>query len=360
MLACLLPGLEIQRLTLEDLEGAGVVFEQSISSAFQREGIAEDAPAEIEFKKGLLRSSLQEGSSLVFFVAKLAGRVIGTISFGPCGEDIRKGTHGELAELGELGSIYVLPEFQGRGVASALIAAMAAYLDSQGVREFTLDCGLKEAQQKWRQKFGQPFKVVKDYWGQGADHFIWLCRTADYTDGRKTVYLQDRELVIRTATMEDAPQLCQWWNDGKVMKFSGFPMGLGLSIEDVQKLLAGDDHSQGRLILEVDNQPVGEMNYRSLDGGTAQIGIKICSADMRGRGYGTRFLRLLIGWLFGEKGYARMILDTNVKNTRAQHVYEKLGFRKTGTRIDCWRDQLGELQSFIDYELTPEDFNRAE
>ena len=52
----------------------------------------------------------------------------------------------------------------------------------------------------------------------------------------------------------------------------------------------------------------------------------------------------------------KIVLDTNVKNTRAQHVYEKLGFRKVRTRIDDWRDQLGELQSSIDYELTAEDF----
>jgi len=49
-------------------------------------------------------------------------------------------------------------------------------------------------------------------------------------------------------------------------------------------------------------------------------------------------------------------LDTNLKNTRAQHVYEKLGFRKVRTRINAWKDQLGELQSAVDYELTAEDF----
>ena len=62
---------------------------------------------------------------------------------------------------------------------------------------------------------------------------------------------------------------------------------------------------------------------------------------------------MLIGYLFDHEGYEKIILDTNVKNTRAQHVYEKLGFKKVRTRIDAWKDQHGELQSSIDYELTP-------
>ena len=50
------------------------------------------------------------------------------------------------------------------------------------------------------------------------------------------------------------------------------------------------------------------------------------------------------------------MLDTNLKNERAQHVYEMLGFRKLRVNIDSWEDQLGELQSSVDYELVPADF----
>lgn len=64
---------------------------------------------------------------------------------------------------------------------------------------------------------------------------------------------------------------------------------------------------------------------------------------------------MLIGWLF-QNGYSKIILDTNLKNTRAQHVYESLGFRKVRTNIDAWKDQIGQLQSSIDYELLKRDF----
>ena len=50
------------------------------------------------------------------------------------------------------------------------------------------------------------------------------------------------------------------------------------------------------------------------------------------------------------------MLDTDLENRRAQHVYELLGFRRTGIRRDCWQDQLGRPRSAVDYELRPEGF----
>lgn len=65
---------------------------------------------------------------------------------------------------------------------------------------------------------------------------------------------------------------------------------------------------------------------------------------------------MLIGQLFA-MGYEKIVLDTNLANTRAQHVYEKLGFKKIRVNIDAWKDQLGRMQSSIDYELSLSDSN---
>ena len=64
---------------------------------------------------------------------------------------------------------------------------------------------------------------------------------------------------------------------------------------------------------------------------------------------------MLIRELFS-RGYTKIVLDTNLKNKRAQHVYERLGFQKVDVRIDAWIDQVGEKQSVVDYELTKEHF----
>ena len=54
--------------------------------------------------------------------------------------------------------------------------------------------------------------------------------------------------------------------------------------------------------------------------------------------------------------YQKIKLYTNLKNKRSQHLYEKLGFSKVTIRENCWKDQLGNLQSAVDYELTQDAF----
>ncbi len=166
------------------------------------------------------------------------------------------------------------------------------------------------------------------------------------------MYLTNNELTIRDATVADAHTLGEWWRDGAVMAHAGFPLGLDETDEEIAASIARDDDRHRRLIIERDGEPIGEMSYRFLDDGGAEIGIKICRPDMQEKGYGTRLLRMLISELF-RMGADKIVLDTNLKNERAQHVYEKLGFRRTGVAMDSWENQLGEKQSTVFYELLP-------
>ena len=160
-------------------------------------------------------------------------------------------------------------------------------------------------------------------------------------------------LTIRNAFLSDAEQLCVWWNDGKVMAHAGFPNGLSENPDSIRKSLAADtDETHRRHIIELDGKPIGEMNYRNKGNGVAEIGIKICDFSVQEQGLGTTLLVMFIDALFTHYGYEKIILDTNVKNERAQHVYEnKLGFVKLRVNENSWCNQLGELQSSIDYEL---------
>lgn len=168
--------------------------------------------------------------------------------------------------------------------------------------------------------------------------------------------LKHNDLTIRNATVDDAPQLEKWWNDGKVMAHAGFPLGLGTTAEDIAAQIARDTDKNRRLILELDGRPIGEMNYRAIDGGDVEIGIKICDFSLHEKGLGKQYLSMLIRPLFEDLGYGKVVLDTNLKNERAQHVYQRLGFKRVRVNENSWTDQLGEPQSTVDYELAPEDF----
>ena len=166
-----------------------------------------------------------------------------------------------------------------------------------------------------------------------------------------------KNLLIRNATEDDAEQLARWWNDGKIMAYAGFPHGTGEKAEDIAAGLRRNLDKTGRqLIIEIDHAPIGEMNYRSPDGRTAEIGIKICDVSRQDQGAGKILLSLLIAALFRDLGFEKIVLDTNLKNKRAQHVYERLGFTKLRVNENAWTDQLGEWQSSVDYELYPKDF----
>lgn len=53
----------------------------------------------------------------------------------------------------------------------------------------------------------------------------------------------------------------------------------------------------------------------------------------------------------------KIVLDTNLRNKRAQHVYERLGFRRLRVNVNSWVNQLGDLQSSVDYELNRNELN---
>lgn len=164
-------------------------------------------------------------------------------------------------------------------------------------------------------------------------------------------------LTIRNATSTDAKQLCAWWNDGAVMAHAGFPNGINDTVDRIEESLAKDtDDTHRRHIIELKGKPIGEMNYRNL-GGIAEIGIKICDFDQQEKGHGTKLLSIFIDALFRYYGYEKVIIDTNQKNKRAQHVYEKkLGFKCLGVMDDGWLDQLGERNFSVNFEMSKVDW----
>lgn len=118
------------------------------------------------------------------------------------------------------------------------------------------------------------------------------------------------------------------------MAHAGFPNGLGTTIEQIQEQIANDsDASKRRLMILHKGLSIGEMSYYNLGNHIAEIGIKICNTD------------------YQEKGIGREVL-----NTRAQHVYELLGFQKVRVNENSWTNQVGELQSSVDYELVSNNF----
>ncbi|RUS46214.1 GNAT family N-acetyltransferase [Cohnella sp. AR92] len=172
--------VEIRRPEGSDSKELNDFFHLVLTDTFEKEGIShltEDREQEFQGKLDYLRSDLaSNGRDRRFYLAIHQGRIIGTIESGPSSKLIRDLTKGELEHLPEIGTIFVHPDFQGRGVANRLLEAAYRCLLGRGIAEFCLDSGYKNAQRIWTKKFGAPAYVFPDYWGNGTDHMIWRSR----------------------------------------------------------------------------------------------------------------------------------------------------------------------------------------
>lgn len=168
----------------------------------------------------------------------------------------------------------------------------------------------------------------------------------------------DQTLKLRTAISEDASYLLKWWNDGDIMAHAGFPLGLNITEEQVLKNIVKSCETKQLLIMQLDGIPFGEMSY-TIDGNNADFGIKICIPTMRGQGIGELALTTLFEYLFS-LGIEKITCDTNLNNKGSQNFYEnKMGMRKVKVCENCWKNQLGELQSTVFFEITKNEFEQT-
>jgi RimJ/RimL family protein N-acetyltransferase len=90
------------------------------------------------------------------------------------------------------------------------------------------------------------------------------------------------------------------------------------------------------LAIEVDGRMIGGIQTyvppdRTLPSGAFEIGIVIEEPSMRGRGYGTEAVRLLVGWLFSHAEATQIHMPTVPDNVAMRTVAERLGFEADGT-----------------------------
>lgn len=73
----------------------------------------------------------------------------------------------------------------------------------------------------------------------------------------------------------------------------------------------------------------------------AGLGIVISEPGDRDRGYGAEAIRLLEAYAFETLGLHQLYASVGENNTRSQHLFEKLGFTRSGIRRQWWRTATG-------------------
>jgi len=175
--------MKITRPKKEDEKEILELFETTIKKAFKDEGIKEDEQGmkeEIVSKKQSLKKDFQtNGRERYFLIAKKDNKIVGTVSFGKSNDLINKITNNEYKDIWELATVYVLPEYQGKGIGKKLFNSIILSMMARGIEEFCLDSGYKKARDHWTKKLGKPTIVEKNFWGKNAHHMIWKRKIED-------------------------------------------------------------------------------------------------------------------------------------------------------------------------------------
>jgi putative hydrolase of the HAD superfamily len=168
--------LDIVPLHEADAAQTADLFRSAIGGVFERNGILDSKglAREIDEKLDLLRRFLEgnmEPATLV--VAKEDGQVLGTAAIAGANASIREFLHVDLGDSLELAAVYVRPDRQGQGIATALVRHMLLGMQARGVRSLCLDCGYPSSQGYWRSLFGEPTVSLDNHWGNGHKYMIW-------------------------------------------------------------------------------------------------------------------------------------------------------------------------------------------
>lgn len=154
------------------------LFTIVITQNFKDYGLYDKYRGDILYEVGKQISILKEyfesnGKNVYFLIAKVNTKIIGTIAYGKPSTDIEKYYFEKSESIPEIKSLYVIPEYQNKGVGTILLEKIMNELRKNGIKEFCLDSGYPKAQQFWTKKLGKPIIRIHNRWGAGNDYLIW-------------------------------------------------------------------------------------------------------------------------------------------------------------------------------------------
>ena len=143
---------------------------------------------------------------------------------------------------------------------------------------------------------------------------------------------------MRPPREADVEAAYAWDRDPELAAWNGRPpLKVSLAAARRDYLTRWKDPSVKTFIIAARDEPDGGAD-RALGMATlydfrndgCELGIKIGAKDLRGRGYASEAVELLLGYCFDELGLAVVRGSTLSHNVRMQRVFEKCGFREVG------------------------------
>ncbi len=167
----------------EELNSIYAFFQIVLKDTFEINGIgdlAELLEEELQDKRRCINQYFDtDGRDRFFLIAEFNHEIIGSIEYGLSNELLKRCTNDEMKDLYEIGTVFVHPKYQKKGISSLLLHHIFNALNSRGIEEVCFDSGYRIAQKIWCGKFGEPEYYLRNYWGEGSHHMVWRVRVKD-------------------------------------------------------------------------------------------------------------------------------------------------------------------------------------
>lgn len=164
------------------------------------------------------------------------------------------------------------------------------------------------------------------------------------------------DLLVRKIEKRDNVLIAKWLSDPEVLEFYE-GRDNAFDLEKVNKVFFVNDDNEVKCIVEFKGKAIGYIQYYQLDQQTKKdygyldehiYGIDqfIGEVEYWNKGIGTVLIKSMVHYLIEYKKAERVVMDPQLRNTRAMKCYEKCGFKKIkilpkhelheGVHQDCW------------------------
>jgi RimJ/RimL family protein N-acetyltransferase len=156
-------------------------------------------------------------------------------------------------------------------------------------------------------------------------------------------FLLGSTIYLRPIELEDAATVATWLNDPEVRHFLRGRLPLTRFAEEafLRRISESDNDFVVGIVVREKDQFIGVLGLHQLDNRNrhAKFGITLGDKNCWNKGYGTEATTVILRFAFQTLNLNRVWLHVYEFNERAQHVYEKIGFRTEGRmRQDTFRE----------------------
>jgi RimJ/RimL family protein N-acetyltransferase len=173
--------------------------------------------------------------------------------------------------------------------------------------------------------------------------------------GTSEAVFETVRLRVRPAAAEDSELLHTLWTDGRVMAWVGFPHGLRITRQEIQKKITSQGGSEfDRLLLvelKTTGETIGECRMKRPDKeGVSRTDVKLLP-DFWGNKYGVEIKAGLLTHLFAHTECSCVEAGPNVNNVASVKMQEAVGGIRVGEAVyefpESMRDYTTSVHHYV-------------